>query len=270
LTQFAPEDAPALLELSESIGWPHVLGDWQTALAASEIFGQRDDDGQILSSAGIYSFGPHLAALALVLVREEVRGQGLARAAVGRCLQQVPEVPVMLVATPFGQPLYESMEFQTVEQIVRLVAPHGASLPAAGAVERMTAADLPRAFELDRTVYTADRSRVLRRRWAQVEGGVILPDGTGFAWKTVQRGGLAIGPVIAPNPDDAARMVGHLTTGFPGRIKIEVPERHDALMEELTSAGFVVDSTRPLMLKNAETLPGRRELLFGLASLGYC
>jgi Acetyltransferase (GNAT) domain len=269
LIQFVSEDAPALLELSESIGWPHEIGDWQTALAASEIFGQRDAGGKILSCAGIYQFGPQLAALALVLVREEVRRRGLARAAVVRCLQQVPGVPVMLVATPYGQPLYESIGFETVEQIVRLVAPHGASLPTAGATEVMTEADLPLAWKLDRMVYSVDRSHVLRRRWAQVEGGVMLPDGTGFAWKTVQRGGLVIGPVIALNSDDAARMVGHLTAHFPGRIKIEVPERHAAFMEKLTSAGFVIDSTRPLMLKNAETLPGRRELLFGLASLGF-
>ena len=98
LIQFTPEDAPALLELSENIGWPHELGDWQTALAASEIFGQRDAGGKILSCAGIYQFGSQLAALALVLVREEVRRRGLARAAVVRCLQQVPGVPVMLVA----------------------------------------------------------------------------------------------------------------------------------------------------------------------------
>src|SRR5207249_5116527 len=133
----AMEDAPALLDLSESIGWPHVLGDWQTALAASEIFGQRNGDGKIVSSAGIYSFGPQLAALALVLVREEFRRRGLARAAIVRCLEQVPGVPVMLVATEFGQPLYESMGFQTVEQIVRLVTPEGGLFHAAG-VEAMT------------------------------------------------------------------------------------------------------------------------------------
>ncbi len=57
---------------------------------------------------------------------------------------------------------------------------------------------------------------------------------------------------------------------IPGRTKLEVPERHAGLIMMLTVAGFVVDSARPLMLKNVEQLPGRRELLFGLASLGFC
>lgn len=270
LLQFVPSDAPALLELSESIGWPHEIGDWQTTLAASQVFGHRDSGGKILSSASIYQFGSDLAALAVVLVREDARRQGLARAAVLRCLDQVPGVPQMLVATPFGQPLYESLGFKVSEQIVRLIAVEGTSLPVRGAVRPMTDADLPRVFELDRAIYQADRSQVLRHRWAQAEGGVILPDGSGYAWKIPQRGGLVLGPVVATSPQDTATLVAHLTAGFQGRIKIEVPERHTALMTMLTGAGFAIDSSRPLMLNNTVALGGRRELLFGLASLGFC
>jgi GNAT superfamily N-acetyltransferase len=270
LVQFTAADAPLLLDLSESIGWPHEIGDWQTTLAASQVFGHRASDGKILSSSSIYQFGPGLAALAVVLVREEFRRQGLARAAVQRCLDQVPSVPQMLVATEFGQPLYESIGFQIAEQIVRLIAAEGTSLPITGAIKSMTDADLPRVFELDRAIYQADRSQVLRHRWAQVESGVMLPDGSGYAWKIPQRGGLVLGPVVATNPQDAAVLVAHLTANFSGRVKMEVPERHAELIATLTGAGFVVDSSRPLMLKNVEKLPGQRELLFGLASLGFC
>ena len=206
----------------------------------------------------------------MVLVREEFRRQGLARAVVLKCLDQVPGVPQMLVATPYGQPLYESLGFKIAEQIVRLIAAEGTSLPVTGAVNRMTDTDLPRVFELDRAIYQADRSQVLRHRWAQVQGGVMLADGSGYAWKIPQRGGLVLGPVVATSPQDATSLVAHLTAGFPGRIKIEVPERHTELITMLTGAGFVVDSSRPLMLKNVEILPGRREMLFGLASLGFC
>ncbi len=270
LVQFTAADAPLLLELSESIGWPHEIGDWQTTLAASQVFGHRAADGKIVSSASIYQFAPALAALAVVLVREDFRRQGLARAAVLKCLDQVPGVPQMLVATPFGHHLYESLGFKIVEQIVRLIAVQGTTLLPTGAVRPMTDADLPRVFELDRAIYLADRSHVLRHRWAQVEAGAMLADGSGYAWKIPQRGGLVLGPVVATSPQDAASLMAHLTASFPGRIKIEIPERHTELMTMLTNTGFVVDSARPLMLKNVEQLPGRRELLFGLASLGFC
>ena len=270
LVQFTATDAPLLLELSESIGWPHEIGDWQTTLAASQVFGHRAADGKILSSSSIYQFGPTLAALAVVLVREEFRRQGLARAVVLKCLDQVAGVPQMLVATPFGQPLYESLGYKIAEQIVRLVAAEGTSLPITGAIRPMNDADLSRVLELDRAIYQADRSQVLRHRWVQAVGGVMLADGSGYAWKIPQRGGLVLGPVVATNPQDAGNLVAHLTADFPGRIKIEVPERHTELMSTLTGAGFVIDSSRPLMLKNVEQLPGRREMLFGLASLGFC
>ena len=270
LVQFAPADAAALLELSESIGWPHEIGDWQTTLSASQVFGHPGPDGKIVASSSIYQFGPTLAALAVVLVRAEFRRQGLARAAVAKCLEQVRGIPQMLVATPFGQPLYEALGFKIAEQIVRLIALEGTSLTFTGAIKPMTAADLPRVFELDRTIYQADRSQVLRHRWAQVEAGVMLADGSGYAWKIPQRGGLVLGPVVATSPEDASSLVAALTADFPGRIKIEVPERHTELMTMLTGAGFVVDSSRPLMLKNVEKLPGGREMLFGLASLGFC
>jgi hypothetical protein len=259
-----------LLELSEGIGWPHEIGDWQTTLGASQVFGHRAADGKIVSSASIYQFGPTLSALAVVLVREDFRRQGLARAAVLKCLDHVPGIPQMLVATPFGQPLYESLGFKVAEHIVRLIAAEGTSLPATGAIRPMTEADLPRVLELDRTIYQADRSQVLRHRWKQAKGGVMLADGSGYAWKIPQRGGLVLGPIVATTPQDAASLVAHLTAGFRGSIKIEVPERHTELMTMLTGAGFVIDSARPLMVKNVEQLPGPRELLFGLASLGFC
>jgi hypothetical protein len=270
LVQFTSTDAPSLLELSESIAWPHEIGDWQTTLAASQVFGHRTADGKIVSSASIYQFGPTLSALAVVLVREDFRRQGLARTAVLKCLDQVSGIPQMLVATPFGQPLYESLGFKITEQIVRLIAVQGTSLRVTGAIQPMTEADLPRVLELDRAIYQADRSQVLRHRWHQTAGGVMFADGSGYAWTIPQRGALVLGPVVASTSRDAASLVAHLTADFPGRIKIEVPERHTELMAILTSAGFVVDSSRPLMLKNVEQLPGRRDLLFGLASLGFC
>jgi hypothetical protein len=51
---------------------------------------------------------------------------------------------------------------------------------------------------------------------------------------------------------------------------MEAPGRHAQFIATLTGAGFVIDSSRPLMVKNVEQLPGRREMLFGLASLGFC
>jgi hypothetical protein len=270
---FGPEDAPALLALSESIGWPHELVDWQAALAGSRIFGHKQDDGMILSSSAIYQFQPDFAALALVIVREGYRGRGLAREAVLACLRQVPGTPVMLVATEYGEPLYRKLGFETVQQAVRLVAPSGASFTAEGAVQPMTDSDLPLALELDRVAYGADRGVVLRRRWLNAERGVLLRDSSGlargFAWITRQRGGLIIGPIIASVPAEAVCLLAALSAGVRDRMKIEVPDTQVEFIRLLQAAGFAIDSSRAFMVKDCDALPGHWEMRFALASLGY-
>ena len=273
VVRFIGEDAPALLAMSESIGWPHELADWHSALAASRIYGHRLNDGTALSSSAVYVFSPEFAALAFVIVREEHRGKGLARAAVCECLEQVPGAVVILVATEFGEPLYLKLGFRTVGQIVRLIAPEGPVAIRQTPCEAMTEADLPAAFALDQAAYGGDRSAVLRGRWRQVDRGAILRDGngraSGFAWMSRQRGNLAIGPVIAEAPQDAMRLIGTLAEGTSGRLKLEVPDKQTEFIGELQGAGFAIDSSRALMVKNAESLPGRRGLIYALASLGY-
>jgi GNAT superfamily N-acetyltransferase len=274
LVAFALPDAPALLALSESIGWPHELMDWQAALSASRIFGHRDSDGTVLSSSAIYIFSPEFAALALVIVREEQRGRGLARAAVLECLRQAPNAAILLVATEYGEPLYLKLGFHIVQQIVRLIAPRGVAC-ASGAKEsrRMTESDLAAVLDLDRIAYGADRSGVLRKRWANAERGAVIHDASGcmqgFAWMTRQRGGLVIAPVIASGKEQAMALLGKLTEGCTEQVKIEVPDTQVRFIETLQAAGFAIDSARALMLKNAEIPPGNRSLIFALASLGY-
>ena len=273
LVKFNADDAPALLALSESIGWPHELSDWRTALAASRIFGHRAEDATVLSSSALYLFNPGFAALALVIVREELRGRGLARAAVEECLRQAPDAAVILVATEYGEPLYRKLGFRTVQQVVRLIAPEGASPGAEVSCAAMTEADLADALELDRAAYGCDRGVALRKRWQSVERGVMLRDtagaAQGFAWMTRQRGGLVIGPVIAPSAREAGWLVRSLAGDERERLKLEVPDDQTEFIAALKGAGFATDSARAVMVKNAEQLPGERSRIFALASLGY-
>ena len=52
----------------------------------------------------------------------------------------------------------------------------------------------------------ADRNRLLRERWKQVQQAAILKDESGFAWGTRQN----IGPVIAPNAQQALQLISVL------------------------------------------------------------
>jgi len=269
LARFNAGDAPELLDLSVSIGWQHTIEDWRTSLAVGMVFGHRDESGRIVSSAAIYPYGPQLASIGLVIVRAEARRRGLARAAVLECLRATENRPVMLVATPEGGPLYESLGFVTVEHVVKLIAPAAPSLPAAGDCRGMTDHDLPSAIHCDARAFGADRTLLLERRWKQAVGGAFLTQGGGFAWSVRQHDLLIAGPVVAPDAERAAQLVGHLVAGYSGRIRIDVPARQTDFILRLAAAGFETRELRPVMLRSAECLAGRREQVFALVSLGF-
>jgi GNAT superfamily N-acetyltransferase len=262
MIRFEIGDAPALLNLSESVGWTHRLDDWRTALAAGAIFGHRAGE-QIQSSAGVYRYGDELASIGQVIVRENARRQGLARALMLHCLDQAPDRPTMLVATPAGQPLYEQLGFKIIEPTYRFVGDRPIPLESTGACRAMTEADLPHACALDAVAYGADRSHLLRERWKHVTSAAILEDGSGFAWCSERN----TGPVIAPTPELAAQLISFLSANE--QIVIDVPERQSEFMEWLTQAGLQSIGKRPLMLLNADELPGRRNSIFGLTALAY-
>ncbi len=260
--RFDIDDAPALLDLSLSVGWTHSLADWQTALASGIVFGDREG-ARIQASSAVYIYGKQLASIGQVIVRSEARRQGLARALVLHCLNQAPGQPAMLVATPDGQPLYERLGFRVIEPTHRLVGDGPVGLPEPRGCRPMTAADLPLALKLDAAAYAADRGHLLQQRWKQVCHAAMLADGSGFAWSTPRN----IGPLIAPTARRAAELIAFLAAGRP--ITVDVPAGQAEFIGLLTEAGLRSTGARPLMLLNASSLPGRRDAIFGLASLAY-
>jgi hypothetical protein len=169
----------------------------------------------------------------------------------------------MLVATPAGQPLYESLGFRIVEPTLRAVSPGPIAAQSPMGCREMFEADLPLAFALDAAALGADRGHFLREFWKQVTRAAILHDGSGFAWCTAQH----TGPVIAPGTEQAEQLVSFLAT--MQEIVIDVPGRQLKFLDLLTQAGFRVIGERPLMLLNADQLPGQRNTVFGLAALAY-
>jgi len=269
--QFHEEDAPGLVSLSQSVGWPHTIEDWRTTLRAGIVFGHRDHGGQVVSSSAVYLYGSELASIGVVIVRAESRRQGLGRAAVLRCLEAAGGRPVMLVSTDDGFPLYQQLGFRTVEMVQNLFAPAPIprERPADEPCRRFDPADFPALFALDRVAFGADRSALLQERWKQASGGAILPEEHGFAWKIPQNERLVIGPVVADDSSAALRMIRFLVAGHEGPARLDVFRRHPELIAKLVALGFEPRAARPLMLKNAGELPGERGRLYATAALAY-
>ena len=269
LEQFQLRDGPQLVELTRSVGWRHSLEDWATTLASGSVFGHRGEDGRIISSSAVYLFGECLASLGFVLVRPEARRRGLAQAAVSRCLEVAGTRSVFLVATPEGEPLYRGLGFVTVESLHSLTRASGSGIHADGHCRPMGPADLRLAFEIDRQTFGADRKIVLQNRCRQSVGTAILSGNDGFAWTTFTGETMIAGPVVAPDAEAAYRLIGHLLAGQAVPLRIDVFASQERLIARLLKAGFAKGATRPLMLWNGLSLPGRRERLFAPVSLAF-
>jgi len=265
-----------LLALSTSVGWPHTIEDWRTVLAAGSVVGHREGE-VIVSSAAVFPYGepmvPPIASIGMVLVRPDHRGRGLARALMVRSLADLPaSCAVTLVATVEGFPLYRSLHFETVGEVDRFVGREVAGAERVTPFAPVGARDLDAICRLDAEAFGADRRRMLGARLAQASGSALATDGgqpVGFGLAVSQREWLLVGPIVAPDAETAAALVGHLAAGHSGVCRVDVPTSQERLPDLLAARGFARMSRQPTMLLGARALPGHRERLFAIASAGF-
>jgi GNAT superfamily N-acetyltransferase len=271
-------DAPALLAVTRSIGWPYTLADWHTVLAAGIAFGYRARDSGVAASAVIFPHGPALTSIGMVIVTPPYRGRGLASALMRRCLTHLPAPtpPSMLIATAAGFPIYRRLGFTTVDHVRKLTArprvPDPSPGGARGDIAPLAPSALAAAYHLDAEATGADRSLMLRARLAQGQGALIRrADGaaTGFGLATKQGDVLVVGPLIGGDPEAAAALVAHLRASHGGPVRADVPAGQTRLLGLLADQGFEGDEVAPVMLLGAARLPGRRDQVFGAATLAF-
>lgn len=269
---------PRLLEVSGSAGWSTTAGTWEALLGVegAAFFGHRSAGGEIVSSSGIYNYGG-LASLAMVLVKPAYRGRGLAKELIAHCLAQLqPGTPVILVATELGLPLYLRLGFKPVSEAYRMFRTADQAKPAAAprirSLRPYTAADYPAVLNADAAALGVGREGVIRACVSAPGAAYVLTDGnrvTGFAAAKDGPGTRAIGPVIAPDEEAALCLVDALLAGVNAKVQIDPLAGHPGFLKALMNRGFAVESAAPLMLLNGDSLPGRRESIFALASRAY-
>ncbi|WP_242556176.1 GNAT family N-acetyltransferase [Bacillus sp. HU-1818] len=122
LSVLTEKDVPGLSALCRHAGWPgydeRELG---LLLQNGRLFGYKDSEGTLLSCSGIFPYGS-FASLGLVIVQKEFRGAGLGKKMVEACIGELNDtIPIMLVATEQGLPLYQKAGFQQISSIYKYV-----------------------------------------------------------------------------------------------------------------------------------------------------
>lgn len=223
-------DLPAAHALSQAVRWPHRLEDWRFVHRLGTGF-VAECEGTIVGTASCWAYGGDHGSLGMVIVSPDAQGKGIGRELMTRVLRELGERSTMLIATPAGQPLYESLGFVATGRIHQhqgtVFEPVMAVPPAGERIRPIGASDGPKLARLASRALGMPRATVLDEL-RKVSDGVVLDSGgepVGFAFCRRFGRGYAIGPVVAPDPERAKALIAHWIGVRAGSfVRIDVHE----------------------------------------------
>jgi GNAT superfamily N-acetyltransferase len=247
------EHLPQCLALSAEAGWNQVEADWRLMLRLGRGLGMSDGD-RLVATTIMLPFERRFAWISMVLVGEPYRRRGLASRLMRRAIDALIGmgcVP-LLDATPAGREVYQRLGFQDCWAMARLACSGAVSPEAAGddpAVRGLAPDDWTGVLEIDRTVFGADRSGILRDLARRVPQAALVAERDGrICGATFAREGRVatqLGPVIAPDDAAARALVGGALKEIVGPVFIDLPDRHARIGAWLSGLGFA--QQRPLI-----------------------
>jgi N-acetylglutamate synthase-like GNAT family acetyltransferase len=265
-------DSVDLMDLAESVGWRWSLvpNQIKILISAGTLIGHRLN-GKLISSAGIYRYGP-LNSLGAVMVRSNFQGKGLGKSIVKQCLFESVQmgVPVALIATADGYPLYNSLGFKAVGNIHRFdCGKYRVAVDKSARVIPMQATDLDEIIELDYIAFGANRSNLYRILFPYRECGFIVRDLhncsiQGFGLAVRKNNTMVIGPLVAFTRDIARELIDAFSSYGSDALRIDVPGHQTKFMSQLSKMGYRETMVSPVMVLNTENLLGQREQMFGI------
>jgi GNAT superfamily N-acetyltransferase len=268
-------DISAGMRLKDLAGWNQTQEDWERFLEADpEGCFVAEWDGQTAGTVATIIYQRRFAWIGMVLVDPELRKKGVGTALLLKALEHLEanRIPcVKLDATPQGKPIYERLGFRTEYEIERHVltreatpnASLGAALDPSGHLERL--------FEMDREVFGADRS-VLLRSLAVSAPELVAIALSGDAVKGFalgRKGSLAdhLGPWVALNGGAAREVLENfLLRSRRQVVLVDVLKDNPWAPALLAEHGFKFSRTLTRMFRGGNAHPGRPDLL--CAALG--
>lgn len=277
LEQLSIEDTDGLLQLTTHVQWDYSEQEVHTLLKVGTLFGHRDPSGQIVSSAAILPYGDRLASIGLVIVNERYRGAGLGASLMQACIEAIPEhVPLMLIATTQGEPLYKKLGFQTVSSVYKLLRDSIVTplpereAPMEYSIVPFSKELLPALTRLDESSIGADREQLMKARIQQADRVMVATksDGTlvGYGMAVPVGDKLVLGPIVGTDAAMALQLIKALAKDASSTLRIDIPEGQEELRDLLLQLGFKSSSHPPVMLRNSEQLLPRQDTYFAIAS----
>lgn len=274
--RMAEADLPAAQGLSQSMRWPHRLEDWQFVYRLGTGF-VAEVDGAVIGTALCWEQGSGHGTLGMIIVSADHQGKGIGRKLMNLVLDALGgDRCTRLIATPAGQPLYESLGFcatGTIHQhqgTLASIAP--VSLAPQERVRLATPDDAPGIVALANHATGMGRDEVIRQLLTVAEAAVLERNGELAGFSIMRRfgRGYVIGPLVAPNSDLAKALVAHWSDAYAGSfVRLDITG-DCGLGPWLTEAGLTQVDSGVAMERNLRPGQDKPVLQFAIVNQALC
>jgi len=244
IRSMTPADIPTAMRFTEQAGWNQQPADWQRFL-------EMEPTGCFVAEWNHQSAGitvtcvfESVAWIAMVLVDEVARRQGIATALMNHALAFLEASGVETVrldATDTGQRVYEPLGFITDFEVTRYAGTARVGRRHAQVVAA-TPDILPECIALDASVATCDRGKFLRRLFTESPYAtrVVYGEGllAGFAMTRPGSYALQIGPCIAAPSVGPILLEDMLHRCADERVCLDIPSDHTAAVDVVETLGL--------------------------------
>jgi len=265
------DDVSAGLRLCRLSGWNQVAEDWNTFLEFSPgACRVAERGGAVAGTLATLRFGEAFSWIAMILVDPAVRGQGIGTELIREALAILKdEKCVRLDATEAGARIYRREGFVEEYRLTRMIAkiPVQSSDVEERSCMPISPNDLHEIFDLDRKVFAADRSKLLRSFFARApELAWVARTGATLDGYVFGRHGYHhehVGPLAATSEGIARKLLSCCLAKQPKRsFLIDVPE---SWSDSLRSAGFVPERPLLRMYRGSKVWPPCEPYQFAIA-----
>jgi len=259
-------DIPAGMRLKDGAGWNQTAGDWERLLSASpDGCFAAECEGRVVGTATTIIYEGRVAWIGMVIVDPRHRGKGIGTTLLEHAIRHLDSrgvATVKLDATPRGKPLYEQFSFVSEYDIERWSLTRPVRKPAGGTVVR----DIGDALQLDREVFGADRSTLLRSVAAETPDFALVATQAGAVsgYAFGRRGSRAdhVGPWVAPDEAVAATLLSEFLRRSERELVFIDCVRGNPWAVRLAKAhGFEHSRSLTRMVRGTNPFPGRPELM---------
>lgn len=243
------------MRLKAEAGWNQTLADWRRFLALSpEGCFVASVDGVDLGTVATFILGD-VGWIAMVLVDERSRGQGVGKALMNQALAYLDEQGVQSIrldATPMGRPVYLKLGFEDQFELYRYAGtlPEATQSLPSSQVADITPADWDALITLDTRQMVTDRSALLQSLLAERDGLAlgyhVHGELTGYLLARPGSDATFIGPCLAMDEQAGQALLAMASVACAGqRVIFDTPVSNAHANQWAKQMGLAIQ--RPLM-----------------------